>query len=480
MADKPCNQCGEVKSPSEYHRRGSGRRGTCKECYNAAKREREAKAVDERAVRELAEHKERWDSDFAALKAEDFDVTVGNDGRIDKDAAKEKRQEYSRSMGETAQALHRASIAAARGPGDVADHMDPDGAAYVANLAEQERRFGNRRIARSVSLALAAEALATRMFRDAARQYLSDKITPTGYAVRTPRKAAKRTVCLLLSDLHLGSDLSALDEPLPFRAIEESRRLEYVLRQALDYKPQYRENSELCILINGDMIEGQLGHQLRDGAPLTEQKVIFWRYFRALIGVAAQQYPHVRIVCQPGNHGRDKVRHPGRATSRKWDGHESEMYFALQMMSSELRNVTWQLDMTGVSIVDLHGAKLGLTHGDTEVKLGNPDTKATANAQALDRINSTRVFGVEFDAWAFGHFHCPRYQPRNPRVIWNGALVPPNGYARAAGFVGEPCGQFLWEAVEGFPVGDVRFIEVGRAQDNDDALGTIIEPFRFE
>jgi hypothetical protein len=480
MADKPCNQCGEVKPPSEYHRRGPGRRGTCKECYNTAKREREAKAVDERAARELAEHKERWESDFTALRAEDFDVTIANDGRIDKDAAKEKRQEYSRSMGETAQALHRASIAAADGPGDVADNMDPDGAAYVANLAEQERRFGNRRIARSVSLALAAEALATRMFRDAARQYLSDKITPTGYAVKQPRKAAKRTVCLLLSDLHLGSDLSALDEPLPFRAVEESRRLEYVLRQALDYKPQYRENSELCILINGDMIEGQLGHQLRDGAPLTEQKVIFWRYFRALIGVAAQQYPHVRIVCQPGNHGRDKVRHPGRATSRKWDGHESEMYFALQMMASELRNITWQLDMTGVSIVDLHGAKLGLTHGDTEVKLGNPDTKATANAQALDRINSTRVFGVEFDAWAFGHFHCPRYQPRNPRVIWNGALVPPNGYARAAGFVGEPCGQFLWEAVEGYPVGDVRFIEVGRAQDNDDALGTIIEPFRFE
>jgi hypothetical protein len=131
-------------------------------------------------------------------------------------------------------------------------------------------------------------------------------------------------------------------------------------------------------------------------------------------------------------------------------------------------------------VVDLYGSKLGVTHGDTEIKLGNPDTKATQNAQSLDRINSTRAFGVEFDAWAFGHFHTPRYHPRNPRVVWNGALVPPNGYARSAGFVGEPCGQFLWEAVEGYPVGDVRFIEVGVAQDHDEKLGTIITPFRFE
>lgn len=483
MDVKTCSKCGEPKPLEAFSIRRSapdGRRGTCKECINERTREKYHQRQEELAAAELAAVNRRLESDFEALKPEDFDVTVGNDGRIDKAAAKEKRQEYSRSMGETAQALHRASELTAAQGGEVSDYLPPELGSYLGKLAEQERRFGNRRVARSVSLALAHEALAIRMFKDAARQYLHAKIEPTGYARQAPRRDAKRTVCLLLSDLHLGSDLSTLDEPMPFRAVEEARRLEYVLRQALDYKPQYRENSELCLLINGDIIEGQLMHQLRDGAPLTEQKVIFWRYFRQLLGYAAQQYPRVRVVCQPGNHGRDKVRHPGRATSRKWDGHEWEMYYALREMASELRNVDWQLDMRAVSVVDLHGSVLGLTHGDTEVKLSDPDTRAKQNAQALDRINSARVFGVEFDAWAFGHFHKPRYQPRNPRVLWNGALVPPNGYARGAGHVGEPCGQWLWEAVEGYPVGDVRFIEVGRAQDNDEKLGTLIEPFRFE
>jgi hypothetical protein len=481
---KRCKKCGEERELDEFVRRATapdGRRGVCKECDRARKRRAyDEETIDPRAAREIADREARLESDFDALKPEDFDVAVGNDGRIDRDAAREKRQEYSRSMGETANALHRAAVESSNGRGDVADAMPEELAPYLAKLAEQERRFGNRRLARSVSLALAHEALAIRMFKEAASQYLSGRIEPTGYATSRPRRAAKRTVCLLLSDLHLGSELSSLDEPLPFRAIEEARRLEYVVRQALDYKPQYRESSELLLIINGDIIEGQLGHQLRDGSPLTEQKCIFWELFGQLIGVAAQQYPSVRVVCQPGNHGRDKVRHPGRATSRKWDGHEWEMYYGLRKQAAALENVTWQLDFRAVSVVDLYGSKLGVTHGDTEIKLGNPDTKATQNAQSLDRINSTRAFGVEFDAWAFGHFHTPRYHPRNPRVVWNGALVPPNGHARSAGFVGEPCGQFLWEAVEGYPVGDVRFIEVGVAQDHDEKLGTIITPFRFE
>src|SRR5437870_1035987 len=67
----------------------------------------------------------------------------------------------------------------------------------------------------------------------------------------------------------------------------------------------------------------------------------------------------------------------------------------------------------------------------------------------------------------------------DPRVVWNGALVPSNGHARSSGYIGELCGQALWEAVEGYPVGDLRFVEVGPAQDRDEQLGCLITPFRF-
>ncbi len=113
-----------------------------------------------------------------------------------------------------------------------------------------------------------------------------------------------------------------------------------MLQQFVDYKPQYREQSEALVIINGDIIEGNLLHDLRSGAPLTEQKAIFWTYMRTFLALVAQQYPTVRVECQPGNHGRDKLRHPGRATASKWDGHEWSMYYALRMMCSDLKNVT--------------------------------------------------------------------------------------------------------------------------------------------
>lgn len=488
MPSKKCPKCKRALPLDDFgsHRgKPGGKQSHCLKCVADATAARAEKltakqdAADEKLLAETRARAARLASDFDALKPDDFDVEIANDGRRDPKAGVEKRQEYSRSMGETAQALHRAADAQAAGRGSIADHMPGELGAYVAKVAEQERRQGNRRNARSVSLAMAAEALALHQFKMAATEYLSDRIKPTGYATRKARKPAARTVCLLLSDLHLGSELSSLDEPMPFGAIQEARRLEYLLRQLLDYKPQYREKSEALILLNGDLVEGKLMHDLRDGAPLTEQKAIFWRYFRAFMGLVAQQYPTVRVVCQPGNHGRDLVRHPGRATSRKWDGHEWEMYYALREMCSGLANVSFQLDFRAVSVVDLHGSKLGLTHGDTEVKLGHPDGAAAKNGAELDRINASRIFGVEFDAWAFGHFHTPRYHPRNPRVIYNGALVPPNGHARASGYIGEPCGQFLWEAVEGFPIGDLRFVEVGPAQDRDEKLGSLIVPFRF-
>jgi len=447
--------------------------------HNAATNTPIQAAQDAKVIADAKAQAARLASEFDALKPEDFDVSVGNDRRFDARASHEKRQEFSKSMGEHAQSLRRAAIAQSQGRGTVLDSMPPEAGTYIGRLAEQEARFGNRRLARSISLADAHEELSIRRFKEAAREYLSDKITPTGYARKHTGTPIKRSVCMLLSDLHIGSELSALDEPMPFRAIEEARRLEFLLRQLLDYKPQYRKDSECVLMLNGDLIEGQLDHDKRSGAPLTEQKVAFWHYFRQWLGLVAQQYPNVRVYCQPGNHGRDIVRHPGRATSRKWDGHEWEMYYALQQMCSGLKNVTWTLDFRAVTAIDLYGSIVGMTHGDTELKLGHPDKAAESNASQLAKVNATRLWGHHFAAWLIGHWHSARFVPGEPDVLYNGMLVPPNGHARANGYIGERCGQWLFEATEGFPIGDLRFIRVGTAQDHDERLGQLITPFRF-
>lgn len=503
----------------------TGKKSWCRTCHNERQKDHDAKpgvsekhterararsrAADERdealiaradrdarkAIAEAELRDRRLASDIEPLKPDDFapmdfDVSVGNvpgQGHVSSHASSQKRQEYNEQMGKHAAAVRQASLAEAQGDGDMVDAMPAEDGTYIGALAEQERRFGNRRLARSISLFAANEEQARRLFIATAKQYFADKVVPVGYARKPSRAPIKRSVCLMLSDLHIGSDLSGADNPSQFGAVEESRRLEYVLRQCLDYKPQYREHSELVLMWNGDLIEGLLQHgHPHDGAPLAEQKAALWSYGMSFIGACSAAFPRVRLFWKPGNHGRDKVRHEGRATSRKWDGHEWEMGFAMQMATRSLKNVAWEVDSRGVldrqpqSIIDLHGSNFLLTHADTEIKLGDPDTKAKENFAQLSSINSTLRYGKRCDAFGFGHYHKGRYQiGEGIRILWNGALVPPNGHARASGY-GESCGQWLWEAVEGYPVGDVRFIEVGRSQDRDEKLGSIIRPFRFE
>jgi len=473
---KVCKRCPSAGRPAEqplsaFNRASEspdGLQWICRLCQREAAQRQREKNRQERAA-----------SDYEPLTTEDFAVGVGNvpgEGPRSARAGVEKRQEYNRKMGDTLAAVHEVAA------GEASD-LPQDVTEYLAILSEQERRFGNRRLARSTAIALAHEMLGIRMFKRAAEQYLSNRIEPAGYAARK-RPAPEpgtldRTLCVGLSDLHLGAELSDVDNPQPFRRLEESRRLAYVIQQACEYKQRYRDRTRLKLLINGDVIQGMLLHDLRDGAPLTEQMVVFWRLLSQAIALLAAQFPLVEVHLQPGNHGRDKLRHPGRATSFKWDGHEWRMYYALSMMASGLPNVTFDLPFRAVSLIDLYGRTLGMTHGDTEVPLGNPTTQHDRNVAELQKINATRSLGREVDAWFVGHFHSAFLAPGVPTVVYNGMLVPPDGHARTHGYIGKPCGQWIWEAVAGYPVGDARFVNVGPQQDQDETLDSVLTPPKF-
>jgi Calcineurin-like phosphoesterase len=459
---------------------------TCLDCHRARRRDQKRAErarekhepeipidvsdwADEPTIRDA--RSERLNSDYEPLKPGDDDeygVGVGNDAKRDPKWAQEKRQEFSRAMG-----IYRDEL--------IAGEVSEQSAVFIARVAEQERRYQNKRQARTVSIAAANEALMVRLFREAAAEHLKDKIEPAGYAARlNPPKPSSRSDVLFLSDLHLGANLWAAEGNQQFGAVEEARRLEHVIQEACEYKTRYRDDSELVLILGGDMIEGQLGHDIRAGAPLIEQKLVFWKLLGAVVGLAAKRFPRVRVICQPGNHGRDKLRHPGRATASKWDGHEWEMYWALSMMASSLKNVTWDIPMRPWSIVDLHGHNMLVTHGDTDIKIGSPSTKSEANFAQLAVANALKTYGATIDVAAFAHFHSAYAIPGEPYVIYNGMLVPANNHARTSGYITRPCGQWLWESVRGFPVGDLRFITVGPEQDRDVSLGKICVPFRLD
>lgn len=385
----------------------------------------------------------------------------------------QKKQEYSANMGKVADALHRME------DGGI---TDPHLARYVSNLAEDERRFVNRRRARSVSLALARDTLAQRQLFELADRYFKGRITPSGYAKKTASSIVKRTANLHLSDLHIGSRLLAVENPEPYGGKEEARRLAHVILEAVEFKTQYRNHTSLNLLLNGDVIDGYLQHQqyLMDNAALAEMKLAFLKYMAQALQLLSSSYPSVHVVCEPGNHGRNKLIHEGRATSWKWDGIEWELYKILEMMSSDLTNVRWSVPKAPAVVVPVFNKNMLVTHGDTEMDLKDPDSGGHTIEKEFNRINAGMVYKAKIDLLIYGHFHKPRVMPfKAGTAVANGALVPPNGHARSNGWDSR-CGQWLWESVPDFIWGDNRFVEVGPKQDADASLDKIITPFPYE
>lgn len=415
----------------------------------------------------------RLDSDHETLKPSDLggEYTAPEYDR-------EKKQEYSETMGQFAGSLRELGA----DPGKLA--------AYVSLTAEQERRWLNKRLARSQSLAAARELLFVRQFEAMAARIQWPQFVQ-GYAARSHvPNSASRMQTLVLSDLHVGALLPGYENPVHFDFLTAGRRLAALFLRACDLKPQYRDRTILNLCLNGDIIEGMLEHNDRDNAALAEQMVAVSYMLHLGIAYAASAYPGVEVWCEPGNHGRNKLRHPGRATSSKWDNHETAIYKLLALRCSPLKNVRFHIPRAPAVVLPLFDHNALITHGDSELKLKSPSASGGKKSwhDALDFVNAPITadagaplrYGAPISLLIAGHFHDPEVMYFNRGVgIANGCMVPDSGYARAAGYE-SVCGQFVFESVKGHPFGDSRFLRVGPADDRDSALDKIIPPFDFD
>jgi hypothetical protein len=203
------------------------------------------------------------------------------------------------------------------------------------------------------------------------------------------------------------------------------------------------------------------------------------QFLVAIVQYLAAAFPRVRVDCQSGNHGRNKLIHHGRATSSKWNSLESVIYKQVEAQCRLLPNVKFYIPKAPWSIIPLLGANALMTHGDTELKLKSISSSGGPKSwtDALSKIQSEGKYGKDIEVLIAGHFHDPGLLPTSAgTVIAQAALVPPNGYARAAGYSGV-CGFWLFESVEGFPLGDARFLKVGPDQDSDESLDAIVPQF---
>jgi hypothetical protein len=303
------------------------------------------------------------------------------------------------------------------------------------------------------------------------------KIVP--YKAKGEKKSIKRVVNLLLSDLHFGSDLEAKETGHNWGKIEEARCFARIVKNVCNYKTHYRDQSKLVVSIIGDVIENEL-HDRSSAAPLHEQACRAIHLLSQGIARFSENYPEVDVIFAIGNHGRDMAVHHGRATSMKWNAIETTIYYAVKKACQGLKNVKFIQPLTPWGVYEACGHKVYVTHGDTNLNVGNPGNTISVRSieTQINRLNSSLKDDEKYAVFAIGHVHLSlsTQLPNGAFLIMNGALVPPNSFAQTLSIMRSPQNQVMWESTEDFAVGDQRFINANEAE-KDASLDAIIAPF---
>ncbi len=295
----------------------------------------------------------------------------------------------------------------------------------------------------------------------------------------TNKKHIKRELNLVLSDLHIGSDIKKEETGrVDFGTKEEARRFAKIIEETITYKEMHRAETHLNVLLLGDLIENQL-HDPADGAPLAIQ---FARAVHVLgqgLAHLITKFPSITVHCTSGNHGRNTARHKNRAVSQKWDSIETMIYIALKAKFEGVKNIKFNIPKTPYIVYEVFGKKIFITHGDNVLSVGNPSNniKTGTLEDKINSINAALPDSEEYSVFIIGHHHVGScvHLSNGSVVITNGPLVPPNDFAISLGLFEAACGQYIFESVEGYPVGDIRYIKVGTLEDKNKELDKIIK-----
>lgn len=295
----------------------------------------------------------------------------------------------------------------------------------------------------------------------------------------------ERTLVAHFSDTHYGCNIdpNELNGANSFNWTIAARRSACLIDQVVNYKPEYRDSTDLVILINGDIIAGVIHDQEWAVDLLTTQFSGTLSIFTQGISYAAQHFRKVRVICTPGNHGRAMHKSSkDRATVHKWDSYEGMIYVALREALKAHRNVSFDIPETPYAITDIQGHKFLTTHGDTVVNVGNPGGSINMRSinEQINKVNTQLIKGDQnFAAILVGHVHVPTIQQTDSgtMLLVNGTLSGLDAYAQSIGIFSSHPSQTIFEVTPKHPVGDMRLIRLKDADDNA-RFDKIIAPFK--
>lgn len=328
----------------------------------------------------------------------------------------------------------------------------------------------------------------------ASANYISDRILEgfdkifEKYPIKVPKstvkfsktKYNKRMLTLLWSDLHFGVDVDPREVLLSeFNWKIATRRMAKLVDQAARWKPQYREETDLQIVLNGDILHGIIHLSEANIKEIQEQVWGATAILSKAIGYLSQHFNNVNVLCLPGNHDRVTYRSGERAIAQRWNSHSHSVYLGLKCWFRECDNVKFDVPMAGMGTYELPGGHLVfVSHGDTEPSTSNvgKSFNVSKTSEALLKLNAGGVFEKKASVVLFGHWHQPsQFMLQDGTIcVVNGSLIGADSYTQnAIGYFNSMPAQVMFESVKDFPVGDFRIIQL-RDADNDSSLDDII------
>ncbi len=323
--------------------------------------------------------------------------------------------------------------------------------------------------------------------------YLSDKLKAMVTAVfeenpikltpgkmKTSKKAPKRVLTILLSDLHFGVDVDPREVlQSEFNWNIAARRLAKVCHQAAEYKKHHRDITDLQVVLNGDILHGVIHLSEAKIRPLTEQIYGATSILLKALDYLRNHFKTVRVLCLPGNHDRPTYRSKERAVSQRWDSHSHAVFLGLKCAFRTDKGITFDIPMAGMGTYETPGGHLiFVSHGDVEPGVGNVGKALNVKdtTTSLLKMQAGQPFDKKVEVALFGHWHQPSMWMLQDGTICivNGCLIGSDPYAQnAVGFFNSMPAQVIFESVPGYPVGDFRIIQL-RDADNEPEYDNII------
>lgn len=306
----------------------------------------------------------------------------------------------------------------------------------------------------------------------------------------TKKEQGTRSLCTIWSDQHFGTnvDFDEVGGKNAFNWVVGARRLGMLCEQIATYKVEKRQlHSELVIFLIGDNIGGVIHNQEGPDYDLyVHQLNGTTSYYIQALNYLKQFFPKIRVICQPGNHGR--VQHKtskDRALCQKYDSLENTIFYALSQVFASDPKIFVDANKAPFSDVEVQGHRVYATHGDTVFATGNVG-KIVPIQKIEQQINSINAEELNqgkkpYEMICTGHVHHPLFTQVNSgvKVVINGCLIGTDSFAHSVGIQSSNPVQVLWETTKKFVQGDLRFIYVKEA-DSNAKYHKIIQEYKYQ